>query len=95
MRISVLALCLLALANSASAQTFTVPVVYNTLPNGLRVVVSENHAAPVVIVEGSKGHLKEFYEHKATNNFGKFFERLYNAMDTPAALLPVLDERLL
>jgi hypothetical protein len=28
-----------------------------------------------VIVEGSKGHLKEFYEHKATNNFGKFFEQ--------------------
>jgi hypothetical protein len=29
----------------------------------------------MVVVEGSKGHLKEFYEHKATNNFGKFFER--------------------
>lgn len=29
----------------------------------------------VVIVEGSKGHLREFYEHKATNNFGKFFEQ--------------------
>ena len=29
----------------------------------------------VVIVEGSNGHLREFYEHKATNNFGKFFER--------------------
>jgi len=29
----------------------------------------------MVFVEGSKGHLKEFYEHKATNNFGKFFER--------------------
>jgi hypothetical protein len=28
-----------------------------------------------VIVEGSKGHLGEFYEHKATNNFGKFFEQ--------------------
>ena len=28
-----------------------------------------------VIVEGSKGHLREFYEHKATNNFGKFFDR--------------------
>lgn len=28
-----------------------------------------------VIVEGSKGRLREFYEHKATNNFGKFFER--------------------
>ncbi len=28
-----------------------------------------------VIVEGSKGHLREFYEHKATNNFGKFFDQ--------------------
>ncbi len=28
-----------------------------------------------VIVEGSKGHLREFYEHKATNSFGKFFDR--------------------
>jgi len=51
MRTSLLAACLLSLSASASAQTFTVPVVYNKLPNGLRVVVSENHAAPVVIVE--------------------------------------------
>jgi len=28
-----------------------------------------------VIVEASKGHLKEFYEHKGTNNFGKFFDQ--------------------
>ena len=28
-----------------------------------------------VLVEGSKEHLRVFYEHKATNNFGKFFER--------------------
>jgi hypothetical protein len=28
-----------------------------------------------VIVEGSKGHLQEFYDHKANNNFAKFFER--------------------
>jgi hypothetical protein len=28
-----------------------------------------------VIVEGTKGHLREFYEHKGTNNFGKFFEQ--------------------
>src|ERR1700737_5388203 len=28
-----------------------------------------------VIVEGSKGHLREFYEHRATNNFGKFFDQ--------------------
>ncbi len=54
MRISTLALCL-ALSTAAvptvSAQTFSVPVVYKKLPNGLRVVISENHAAPVVVVE--------------------------------------------
>ena len=46
MRICALAVCLLALTPSAFGQTFSVPVVYNKLPNGLRVVVSENHAAP-------------------------------------------------
>jgi zinc protease len=51
MRMPILVLGLLALAASAAAQTFAVPVVYNKLPNGLRVVVSENHAAPVVVVE--------------------------------------------
>lgn len=28
-----------------------------------------------VLVEGSKGHLQEFYDHKANSNFAKFFER--------------------
>jgi hypothetical protein len=28
-----------------------------------------------VIVEGSKGHLDEFYNHKENNNFAKFFEQ--------------------
>jgi zinc protease len=32
-------------------RTFSVPVEYRKLPNGLRVVISENHAAPVVLVE--------------------------------------------
>src|SRR3990167_979168 len=61
MRTSVLVVCLVALAASApsaqtpssgaSASVFSVPVVYRNLPNGLRVVISENHAAPVVVVE--------------------------------------------
>src|SRR6266550_4400409 len=63
MRTCVLAACLVALGASApTAQTaagrpptspsaFSVPVVYKKLPNGLRVVISENHAAPVVVVE--------------------------------------------
>jgi hypothetical protein len=28
-----------------------------------------------VVVEGSKGHLEEFYNHKANSNFAKFFEQ--------------------
>jgi len=61
-RTSMLAVCLmLAVMAAPSAQpggapgspasSFSVPVVYRKLPNGLRVVVSENHAAPVVVVE--------------------------------------------
>jgi zinc protease len=36
---------------SSAAPAFSVPVVYKKLPNGLRVVISENHAAPTVVVE--------------------------------------------
>jgi predicted Zn-dependent peptidase len=35
----------------ATSAAFSVPVVYKTLPNGLRVVISENHASPTVVVE--------------------------------------------
>src|SRR5919106_626323 len=43
---------LLAAATAASAQArFNVPVEYFTLPNGLKVVVSEDKSAPVVLVE--------------------------------------------
>ena len=38
-------------AAPAPAQTFKVPVDYFTLSNGLKVVVSEDHAAPVALVE--------------------------------------------
>src|SRR5689334_1480978 len=34
-----------------SSASFKIPVAYRKLPNGLRVVVSENHAAPIVVVE--------------------------------------------
>src|SRR6478672_13458073 len=51
MRSFALALSLAACATAASAQSFSVPVVYRKLPNGLRVVISEIHAAPVVVVE--------------------------------------------
>src|SRR5262245_22279799 len=59
MRNAVLALCLVMVSGAVtldaqsgtSASNFSVPVVYRKLPNGLRVVISENHAAPVVVVE--------------------------------------------
>ena len=55
-RLFLLAGCLIALAPAASSAQgtpapFTVPVVYRKLPNGLRVVISENHASPAVCVE--------------------------------------------
>ena len=58
MRNTLLAVSLAVLAGATlvaqaggSTSNFSVPVVYRTLANGLRVVVSENHAAPVVVVE--------------------------------------------
>src|SRR4051812_36516069 len=47
----VCAVLVAATARPAIGQAFSVPVVYKKLPNGLRVVISENHAAPVVVVE--------------------------------------------
>src|SRR6478609_7139310 len=46
-----LCLALAATARPATGQAFSVPVAYKKLPNGLRVVISENHASPTVIVE--------------------------------------------
>jgi zinc protease len=65
MRNATLVVCLAAMAASvpaaqgrpapqtsaSSSSSFSVPVVYRKLSNGLRVVISENHAAPVVIIE--------------------------------------------
>jgi zinc protease len=56
MRKILLSACLVTLAAGPSpaqgtSASFSVPIVYRKLPNGLRVVVSENHASPTVIVE--------------------------------------------
>jgi len=59
MRKAFLALCLTAVFGAetpgaqpgTSASKFSVPVTYRKLSNGLRVVISENHSAPVVVVE--------------------------------------------
>jgi zinc protease len=78
MRILALALCLALLAPavpSVSAQTFTVPVVYKKLSNGLRVVISENHAAPVVVVE-LMYRIGFRIEPKGRTGFAHLFEHL-------------------
>src|SRR5688500_11791129 len=73
-------------SGSASGAGFTVPLVYNTLANGLRVVISETHAAPVVVVEvmyqiGFRieprdrtgfAHLFEHMMFQGSENVGKF-----------------------
>ena len=78
MRIIILALSLAVLAPAAasvSAQSFTVPVVYKKLPNGLRVVISENHAAPVVVVE-LMYRIGFRIEPKGRTGFAHLFEHL-------------------
>ena len=78
MRMFSLALCLTLLAPavpSVSAQTFSVPVVYKKLPNGLRVVISENHAAPVVVVE-LMYRIGFRIEPKGRTGFAHLFEHL-------------------
>src|SRR5258708_2858943 len=78
MRISALTVCLAFLAPavpSVSAQTFSVPVVYKKLPNGLRVVISENHAAPVVVVE-LMYRIGFRIEPKGRTGFAHLFEHL-------------------
>ena len=78
MRIFALALSLALLAPNApslSAQTFSVPVVYKKLPNGLRVVISENHAAPVVVVE-LMYRIGFRIEPKGRTGFAHLFEHL-------------------
>lgn len=45
------AFLLVSVAVPAAAQGFKVPIDYFTLPNGLKVVVSEDRTAPVVLVE--------------------------------------------
>jgi predicted Zn-dependent peptidase len=39
-----------SLNGAANAKPLNIPVVYYKLPNGLKVVISEDHIAPVVTV---------------------------------------------
>src|SRR5258705_11159015 len=82
MRISLSALCLTALIGLAPpveaqpSASFSVPVVYRKLPNGLRVVISENHAAPVVVVEVMY-RIGFRVERKGGTGFPHLFEHLW------------------
>src|SRR6478672_10354888 len=78
MRISAIALSFTLFAPAVmpvSAQTFSVPVVYKKLQNGLRVVISENHAAPVVVVE-LMYRIGFRIEPKGRTGFAHLFEHL-------------------
>jgi zinc protease len=69
-----LVLCL-ALAANAFAKSVTVPVVYYRLPNGLKVVVSESHAAPTVTVAVYYG-VGFRIEPKGRTGFAHLFEHM-------------------
>ncbi len=59
----------------ASTQGFKVPVEYFTLPNGLKVVVSEDHTAPVALVEVVYG-IGFRVEPKGRTGFAHLFEHM-------------------
>jgi zinc protease len=50
LRIPLVLLAAVSVAASAPPDAFSVPVLYYTLPNGLRVVLSPDHTAPTVVV---------------------------------------------
>ena len=62
-------------AQNVDSSSFSVPVVYHKLPNGLRVVVSEDHSAPVVTVEVMYG-IGFRTEPKDRTGFAHLFEHL-------------------
>jgi predicted Zn-dependent peptidase len=71
------ALCLLAslLAAGAFAKPIEVPVIYDKLPNGLKVVISEAHAAPAVTVAVYYG-IGFRVEPKGQTGFAHLFEHM-------------------
>src|SRR5436305_605742 len=67
--------CLAIYLPSASAKTVQVPVVYYKLPNGLKVVISEDHVAPVVTV-GVYYSVGFRVEPKGRTGFAHLFEHM-------------------
>src|SRR5215467_11506370 len=61
--------------SSTHAKTVNVPVVYFKLPNGLKVVISEDHIAPVVTV-GVYYNVGFRVEPKGRTGFAHLFEHM-------------------
>src|SRR2546422_3896392 len=60
---------------SASAKPVEVPVVYYKLPNGLKIVISEDHVAPVVTV-GVYYNVGFRVEPRGRTGFAHLFEHM-------------------
>lgn len=66
---------LLLLAAPLSAQQVSIPYSTFTLPNGLKVIVSEDHSTPVAAVDVWY-HVGSGYEHTGRTGFAHLFEHL-------------------
>src|SRR6185369_16842618 len=75
MKLLVLALTMTTAFSSIQAKPINVPVVYYKLPNGLRVVISEDHIAPVVAV-GVYYNVGFRAEPKGRTGFAHLFEHM-------------------
>ena len=76
MKILVLALTLTLGLSSLQAKPVNVPVVYYKLPSGLKVVISEDHIAPVVTV-GVYYNVGFRVEPKGRTGFAHLFEHMH------------------
>ena len=74
-KLFVLALAMTVSASSLQAKPLNVPVVYYKLPNGLKVVISEDHIAPVVTV-GVYYNVGFRVEPKGRTGFAHLFEHM-------------------
>src|SRR2546430_6848246 len=70
-----LVMTILLTAAAASAKTVNVPIEYYRLPNGLKVVISEAHAAPTVTVAVYYG-IGFRVEPKGQTGFAHLFEHM-------------------
>ena len=75
MKLLLLTLAMAFTISSAQAKPINVPVVYYKLPNGLKVVISEDHIAPVVTV-GVYYNVGFRVEPKGRTGFAHLFEHM-------------------